>query len=185
MRDDLHRSVAPRSAWARVLRLANEQSSPEELKDLLVRAVRHDADWLATPWYHQFAQTLDHGRGELFGDVEGMRARLTALMTSSPSPQAQSSCEIALGCLAREGQVPADFKNIVFDQVLRTFGVECVELVCSHVAIRFGDSQAVQMRRRLGVALATCDLLNEPPRGVRNDELSIDDGLAIALELTL
>lgn len=136
MRDDLHKSVAPRTAWAKVLRLACEHASEDDLRDAIVRAVRKDAEWLATPWGKQFEDVLERSNSDLFA-LDRVREELTALMVSSPNPQARSACEIALGSLVREGRVLPEFKCSVMDQALRAFGEDCVEWR----AIRHGHSK--------------------------------------------
>jgi hypothetical protein len=184
MRDDLHKSVPTRPAWARVLRLACKQASEDELRDAIVRAVRKDAEWLMEPWGQQFERALDLGDSDLFAQ-DPVREALTALMASSPNPQARSACEIALGCLVREGRVRPDFKGFVMDQALRAFAEDCVELVSSWVAGRFGEQQAAQVRRRLRGLLPSCDLLRDPPRRRRGGDLSVEAVLDLPLSVSL
>ena len=184
MRDDLHKSVSPRTAWARVLRLVCEHASEEELRDATVRAIRKDAEWLMAPWGQKFERALDLGSSDLFAQ-DRVREELTALMASSPNHQARSACEIALGYLVREGRAPAEFKSFVLDQALRVFGEDCVELVSSCVAGRFGEHQAAQVRRRLLCLLPSCDLLRDPPRHVRIGPLSVDAVLDLPLSVSL
>jgi hypothetical protein len=169
MRDDLHKSVAPRNAWGRVLRLACAHASANELREAIVRAVQKDADWLATPWGHRFNSVLELGRNDLFAQ-DRVRAELKELQTTSPNPQARSACEMALGVLARDGGASTDFKTVVMSQVLRAFAEECVELVSSKVADRFGADQAGHIRRSLSGQLPACDLLREPLRKVTEPE---------------
>lgn len=52
MRDDLHKSVSPRTAWSKVLRLACNHGDALHVQDALVRAIRKDADWLTGRWGH-------------------------------------------------------------------------------------------------------------------------------------
>jgi hypothetical protein len=163
MHDDLHKSVPPRTAWARVLRLACAHASASELREATVNAVRRDADWLATPWGHQLNSVLELGRNDLFAQ-ERVRAELKKLQATSPNPHARSVCEIALGVLARDGSVSTNFRTVVMTQAMRAFAQDCVELVSSKVADRFGAGQAGQVRRLLHGLLPACDFLSAPAR---------------------
>ena len=108
MRDDLHKSVPPRTLWAKVLRLARAETSQEDLRDALTLAVRKDAGWIISPWGQAFERALDLGSSDLFAQDE-VQEELKALMATCPNPHARSTCEIALGLLAREDRVPSDF----------------------------------------------------------------------------
>ena len=184
MRDDLHKSVPPRTAWARVLRLACEHASDEELRDATVLAIREGADWLTTPWGQQFERALDLDSRDLFAQ-DRVREELMTLMASSPNHQARSTCEIALGCLVREDCVLPGLKNLVVDHALHVFGEDCVELVSSRVAGRFGEQQAAQVRRRLLGILPSCDLSCDPPRRRRSKALSVEAVLDLPLTVSL
>ena len=184
MRDDLHKSVPPRMAWARVLRLACAHANEAELREAIVRAVRSDAEWLGTPWGLQLERAFDLGRNDLFAEAK-VRASLTQLLVISPNPQARAVCEIALGILARDGTVPADFKTMVFSQALPAFAEDCVELVSSKVAIRFGADQAGQVRRLLAGLLSGCDFLSESPPRESVEHATLDSVLNEPLPLRL
>jgi hypothetical protein len=184
MRDDLHKSVPPRTAWAKVLRLACNHADSQEVQDALVRAIRKDADWLTDPWGRKFQDVLELGRGELFAR-DKVREELIQLVDSSPNPQARVSCEIALGILAREGDVPSDFKTLVVDKALRVFAVDCVEHIASVVATRFDDGQAAQVSRVLQGHLPSCDLTRDPPKRERKLGRTVDSALGIPLEISL
>lgn len=184
MRDDLHKSVPPRTAWSKVLRLACNHADIDDLRDATVRAVRHDAEWLGAPWGQQFQRSLDLGSSDFFA-ADRMRAELLALMTNSPNPHARASCEIALGILARDGGASAGFKSIVVEHALRAFAVDCIELVSSRVAARFDESQAAQVRRLLYGLLPTCDFAKSDPSRSHNAEWSIEDGLNFSLSVSI
>lgn len=184
MRDDLHKSVPPRSLWARVLRLARAEATPEDLREALTLAVRRDAGWTMSPWGQAFEQALDLGSCDFFAQ-DKVREELKALMATSPNPQARSTCEIALGLLAREDRVPSDFRNLVVETALRVFGEDCVELVSSRVASQFDAHQSALVRRRLHGELPSCDLLRDPPRRGRKVKLSVDAALDLPLSVSL
>lgn len=184
MRDDLHKSVPPRSAWAKVLRLACKHADAHDVQDALVRAIRKDADWLTERWGQKFQEVLELGRGELFAR-DKVREALLLLVNSSPNPHARASCEIALGILAREGDLPSDFKTSVVEKALRTFAVDCIEHVASVVAKRFDGGQAAQVSRLLRGHLPSCDLNRDPPKRERNVGRSVDSALGIPLEISL
>ena len=184
MRDDLHKSVPPRTAWAKVLRLACAHAGDTELREAIVKAVRKDADWLGTSWGQQFESALDLGRNDLFAH-EKVRAELKLLLATSPSTQARSACEIALGCLAREGNVSADFRTSVLTETFQVLAEDCFELVSSRVAGRFGEGQASQVRPRLHGLLPGCDLLRDPPRRAPSGHSSVESVLDQPLSLSL
>ena len=184
MRDDLHKSVPPRSAWAKVLRLACNHADAPDVQEALVRAIRKDANWLSGPWGQKFQEVLELGRGELFAQ-DKVREELMMLAASSPNPHARASCEIALGALAREGDVPSNFKTTVIEKALRTFANDCVEHVASLVAARFDVGQAAQVSRSLRSQLPACDLSFDPPRRERNVGRTVDSALAIPLAISL
>jgi len=184
MRDDLHKSVPPRTHWAKVLRLARAEASQEDLRDALTLAVRRDAGWIMSPWGQGFERALDLGSNDFFAQ-DKVREELKALLAACPNPQARSTCEIALGVLAREDQVPSDFKNLVFGTALRVFAEDCVELVSSRVASQFDAHQSALVRRRLHGELPKCDLLRDPPRRGRKAKLSVDAALDLPLSVSL
>ncbi|SOD24079.1 hypothetical protein SAMN05518800_1211 [Variovorax sp. YR752] len=184
MRDDLHKSVPPRTAWAKVLRLACERADANELTEATVRAVRQDAQWLATSWGQRFETALNLGRDDLFAQ-ERVRAELKGLMSTSPTPQARSACEIALGVIARQGGVTADFRVSVLSETLHVFAGDCVEQVSSLIAVRFGDRQAFEVRRLLHGLLSGCDLLRDPPKRTRALPDSVESLLDLPLGLSL
>lgn len=184
MRDDLHRSVAPRAHWARVLRLVCSRATEEELREAMTKAVRRDTEWLGTPWGSQFQATLERSGGDLFPQDQ-LRAELNGLMRSCTSQHARTSCEIALGQLARDGTPGPDFKTKVMDRAMRVQAGDCIELVASRVAGRFDLNQAGQVRRRLAGVLPGCDLTKEPPKRVKAARATIDEDLASPLEFTL
>ena len=64
MRDGLHKSVPPRTLWAKVLRLARAEASQEDLRDALTLAVRRDAGWIMSPWGQAFERAMDLGSSE-------------------------------------------------------------------------------------------------------------------------
>ena len=184
MRDDLHKSVPPRTLWARVLRLARAEATQEDLRDALTLAVRRDAGWIMSPWGQAFEQALDLGSCDFFAQ-DKVREELKALMATCPNPQARSTCEIALGLLAREDRVPSDFRNLVVGTALRVFGEDCVELVSSRVASQFDAHQSALVRRRLHGELPSCDLLRDPPRRGPKVNLSVEAALDLPLSLSL
>ncbi len=183
MRDDLHKSVPQRTAWARVLRLACQHAAQDELLDAMVRAIRKDARWLSAPWGKQFEATLDIGATDMFSH-EKVREELLALAVSSPDTNARASCEMALGCLARDDGVALNLKGIVIDAAMRAIAGDCIELVASRVAAKFDQRQAAQVRRLLHELLPQCDLSRDPPRRTRRpDDLSIESALDLPLAL--
>lgn len=184
MRDDLHRSVPPRNHWARVLRLVCSRASEDELREAMTKAVRRDTEWLGTPWGGQFQATLERSGADLFPQ-EQLRAELNRLMRFCPSQHARTSCEIALGQLARDGTPGPDFKTRVMDRAMRVQAGDCVELVASRVASRFDLNQAGQVRRRLAGVLPGCDLTKEPPKRARAAKPTIDEDLDSPLALAL
>ena len=184
MRDDLHKSVPQSRAWTKVLRLACTHADAHDIQDALVRAIRKDADWLTEGWGQKFQAVLELGRDELFAQ-EKVREALILLANSSPNPHARASCEIALGILVREGDVPSDFKTSVVDKALRTFADDCIEHVASLVAKRFDGGQAAQVSRFLRSHLPSCDLTRDPPKRERNVGRSVDSALGIPLEISL
>ena len=184
MRDDLHKSVPPRTLWAKVLRLARAEASQEDLRDALTLAVRRDAGWIMSPWGQAFERAMDLRSSDFFAQ-DKVREELKALMASCPNPQARSTCEIALGLLAREDRVPSDFKNLVVGTALRVFGEDCVELVSSRVASQFDAHQSALVRRRLHGELPSCDLLRDPPRRGRKVKLSVEAALDLPLSVSL
>jgi len=147
----------------------------------MTRAVRRDTDWLSTPWGMQFQATLERSGGDLFPH-EQLRVELNGLMRSCPSQHARTSCEIALGRLARDGAPGPDFKSKVMDRAMRVQAGDCVELVASRVASRFDLNQASQVRRRLAGILPSCDLTKEPPKRVKPAKTSIEADLEGHLE---
>jgi hypothetical protein len=183
MRDDLHRSMPPRAAWRKVLQLACSHASASELQAAIVRAVHKDADWLATHWGHRFISVLDLGRNDLFAQ-ERVRAELKVLQDTSPNPQARSVCEMALGILARDGRASTDYKTVVMSQALHALAEECLELVSSKVADRFGADQASQARRLLRGVLPTCDFLGAPLERM-NEPATMESVLSHPLALKL
>ena len=184
MRDDLHKSVPPRTSWTKVLRLACEHASDEDLRDAVTLAIHRDADWLTSPWGRDFERALDLGSSDLFAEDKS-REELNALMASSPTPQARSALEMALGLLAREERVPPDFKNLVIGEALHVFGVDCVELVSSLVSRQYGEKQSTQIRQRLHGVLPSCDLLQDPPRRGPKGKLSVVAVLDLPLSVSL
>lgn len=185
MRDDLHKSVRPRTAWGKVLRLACQRAAEDEIVDAMVRAIRKDAaEWLSGPWGRQFETTLELGTTDLFLH-EKVRQELLALEASSPDPHARASCEIALGCLAREGGVVANLRGVVVDEAMHVFAHDCVELVVSRVAAKFDQRQAAQIRKLLIGLLSHCDLSQDPPPRARANDFSVDAVLDLPIELTL
>lgn len=184
MRDDLHRSVPPRTAWARVLRLACNRGAPDELRDVITQAVRRDTEWLKTPWGISFEATLSRGNADLFPQ-EQMRIELNSLMRTCPSQHARTSCEIALGQLARDGLPGLDFKSKVMDKAMRVQAADCLELVASRVASQFDLNQASQVRRRLTEVLSGCDLTKEPPKRASAAQTTIEEDLESPLETFL
>ena len=184
MRDDLHKSVPPRTLWARVLRLARAEANQEDLRDALTLAVRRDAGWIMSPWGQAFERALDLGSCDFFAQ-DKVREELKALMGACPDPQARSTCEIALGVLARENQVPSDFKNLVLGTALHVFAADGVELVASLVASQFGAHQSALVRRRLLSELPNCDLLRDPPRRGPKVSVSVEAALDLPLSLSL
>ena len=185
MRDDLHKSVPPRSKWAKVLRLACNHADDPDLQDALVRAIRKDSsDWLNGQWGQKFQEVLKFGRGDLFA-LDKVRDEFMMLAASSPNPHARASCEIALGVLAREGDVPSNFETTVIESALRTFANDCIEHVVSLVAARFDVGQAVQVSRTLRAHLPGCDLTRDPPRRERNVGRTVDSALGIPLVISL
>ncbi len=182
MRDDLHKSVSPRTAWAKVLRLACQHAAKDDLVDAMIRAIRKDAVWLREPWGKRFEATLELGTSDLFSH-ERVRDGLLALVTSSPNPDARRSCEIALGCLAREGGVVPNLKGLVIDEAMRVFAADRVELVASRVALKFDLGQAAQVRKLLDGLLPHCDLSQDPPSRARTEVLPIDSVLDLPLTL--
>lgn len=184
MRDDLHKSVPPRTLWAKVLRLARDDASQEDLRDAITLAIRRDADWITSPWGRAFEQALDLGGSDFFAQ-DKVREELKALMATCPNPQARSTYEIAMGLLTREDRVPTDFKNLVLGTAMRIFGEDCFELLSSRVAGQFGAQQSALVRRRLHSELPSCDLLRDPPRRGRKVKLSVDAVLDLPLSVSL
>lgn len=182
MRDDLHRSVPPRTHWARVLRLACSRASEDELREAMTKAVRRDTDWLGSPWGIQFESTLERSSCDLFPN-EQLRAELNSLLRSSPTQHARTSCEIALGQLARDDVPGHDFKRKVMERAMRVQAGDCVELLASRVAGRFDLKQAGEVRRQLVRVLPSCDLTKEPPKRTKAATNSIESDLDSPLEL--
>ena len=90
MRDDLHKSVPPRTLWAKVLRLARAEASQEELRDALTLAVRKDAGWIMLPWGQAFERALDLGSSDFFAqekvreELKGMALTLAFSAAAAP-----------------------------------------------------------------------------------------------------
>lgn len=185
MRDDLHKSVPPRTLWAKVLRLVGNDASKEDLRDAITLAIRRDANWItSSAWGRAFEQALDLGNSDFFAQ-EKVREQLIALLATCPNPHARSTYEIAMGLLAREDQMPTDFKNLVLGTAMRNFGEDCLELLSSRVAAQCGAQQSTVVRRRLHSELPNCDLLRDPPRRGRKVKLSVDAALDLPLSVSL
>ncbi len=182
MRDDLHRSVPPRTHWARVLRLACNRASEEELRFATTLAVRRDTEWLETSWGGKFTATLERSSNDLFPQ-EQLRAELNGLMRECPNQHARTSCEIALGQLARDGQTGPDFKTKVMDRAMQVQAADCVELVASRVASQFDLKQGGLVRRKLCEVLSSCDLTQEPLKPMKAAKATIEADLNSPLEM--
>lgn len=182
MRDDLHKSVPPRTPWARVLRLAQLPERDPELQVALVRAVRADASWLGGTWGRKLEVVLTESDGGFFVE-DRVRHELLRLEETAPDHTARAVVGIALGLLARDGHLKPGFRDAVLSEALRIHGADSVEQTVSCVATRFDRRQAALVRGKLSAALDLCDLTKKPVSGRRRSAEPVDEGLGIPLPL--
>lgn len=182
MRDDLHKSVPPRTRWARVLRLAQLSEHDSELHVAVVRAVRADASWLGDTWGRKLEAVLTMSDGGFFVE-DSVRHELLRLEQMAPDHTARAVVGVALGLLARDGHVTPGFREAVLNEALRIQAVDSVEQLASCVAIRFDLRQAAFVRDKLTAALQFCDLTQEPVGERRRRAESVDEDLGIPLQL--
>lgn len=182
MRDDLHKSVPPRTPWSRVLRLAQLSERDSELSVAVVRAVRADASWLGSTWGRQLEAVLTKSDSGFFVE-DSVRHELLRLEQTAPDDTARAVVGIALGLLARDGHVAPGFRAAVLSEALRIQGADCLEQLVSCVATRFDRRQAALVRDKLTATLQFCDLTKEPVAGRRRRAESVDEDLGIPLQL--
>jgi hypothetical protein len=174
MRDDLHKSVPPRSAWAAALRGASKATDARLIQQTEI-AIRKDANWLTSSWGRELIEVLDQGTGQMFV-AERMREQILVMQSKSPDPHARAVCELALGALLQHGEVLPRFKDHVLQNALRIFATESIELLATRVAKQFGHEQSLQVRKKFLRILPRCDLLKEPAarkRRVRSSDADI------------
>ena len=94
MRDDLHKSVPPRTHWSRLLRLIQLPPDNPDLQEALVRAVRSDATWIGTPWGRDLEAALLLAEDDFFVEDKVQR-KLIDLQTGSVS--APRLCALQFG----------------------------------------------------------------------------------------
>ena len=182
MRDDLHKSVPPRTAWARVLRLVQLPERDSDLQAAVVRAVRADAPWLGDSWGRELDAVLSRSDGDFFVE-DSVRPDLLRLEQSAQGHMARAVVGIALGLLARDGPVVPGFRDEVRKQALRLHATDCFEQLASRVVTRFDRRQAALVRDKLTATLEFCDLTNGHTRAKLRGADSLDEDLGMPMDL--
>lgn len=181
MRDDLHHSFPLSSPWRSVVRAACSEGMGWDTKAKLERVAWSEGGaWVDTPWESELKAVLS-SPGDLFG-IERTLAELRSLEGRCPSVAAKRALDCAFVEVQQGGTGPAAFTRVKAGSIMLA-AEDGIENAVARVAAESGRSQASQLRERLERGLSQCDFSGERPSRKAARKRSVQEGLAISLEL--
>lgn len=184
MRDDLHHSLPLRSPWRSVVRAACSPALDGRLADTMTRAVWASvACWWDSPWGTSFQNLLSAQQQDMFGQ-ERLERALLFLENTAPDHFARRACEVAHAVLLNS-EPSTDVARQVLHAVLEAGLEDGIEATAARVACERPGKHAGELRRRLYSEIHKCNLTERPGPKKRGRKPSVEDGLRIALPVSI
>ena len=184
MRDDLHHSLPLTSPWRSVVKAACSPNLNGHLIDVLTRAAwASSASWWDSAWGLGLRTLLEAKQLDMFGQEQLERA-IEKLERTAPDHSARRACEIACGAMLN-GEPTGTLASQVLRATLESGIEDGIELAAARIEKEHPGRHGADVRRRLYAEIPNCNLSERPGPKKRVQKASVEDGLRVALPITI